>query len=154
MRIDVNYVIIAWGILSEKWLRIQDSLLPDFLWWMHKNTCQHARKYGGSRKTCIAPLRSSGTIPGRWLRRSDDLDKGRCLGISCNIWALAHWQRQREITYQLWGVAMAGDGRHQRGTVWQASRAALPPKTNCQPPPRISRQQLFWPRTASAAFGS
>ena len=34
------------------------------------------------------------------------------------------------------GVALAGNGRHRRGTVWEAQRVA--PQEDCQFPPRVS----------------
>ena len=59
-----------------------------------------------------APLRAD-----RWWKdlggQGDDPDRGRCLGIRCNIWARA--QRRREITHQL-----LGGGSHNIG--WGALR--------------------------------
>jgi hypothetical protein len=52
------------------------------------------------------------------------------------------------------GIAVAGEGRHRRGTIWKASRAALPPKKNCQLPPRVSMQRLCQSSTSFSAFGS
>lgn len=52
----------------------------------------------------------------RWwvdLGQGEDQDKGRCLGIRCNIWARA--QRRREITHHL-----RGGGNHNIG--WGALR--------------------------------
>ena len=52
----------------------------------------------------------------RWwvdLGQDEDPDKGRCLGIRCNIWACA--QRRREITHHL-----RGEGDHNIG--WGALR--------------------------------
>ena len=74
-------------------------------------------------------------------------DKGRCLGIRCNIWARA--LRRREITHHL-----RGGGSHNIG--WGALRwqeligtdevrfvkntvLRYLPKKNCKLPPRVSR---------------